>query len=82
VRNRFLISLLVLFFIATKILADTTSVATDSADKPFIPPNQGPLGIDISTGLALYGMAILFAILILALWRKNIVNSRKNSQVI
>ncbi len=60
------------FFFAAKILADTTSVANDSADRPFTPPDKGPLGIDISTGLALYCVAILLAVLILVLWRKSI----------
>ncbi len=72
-RNKFFILLLLVCTIATKIFADTTSVATDSAVKPFTPPNQGPLGIDNMTGLALYGAAILLAVLVIALWRKNII---------
>jgi len=56
-----------------KIFADTTYVAADSSVKPFVPTNKGPLGIDNMTGMALYGIAILFAILILALWRQNIM---------
>jgi hypothetical protein len=78
VRNKFISLLLTSIFFAAKVFADTTSVATDSSDKPFTPPDKGPLGIDISTGLALYGMAILFTVLVLALWRKSIMG-RKNS---
>jgi hypothetical protein len=58
------------------VFADTTSVAGDSTVKPFVPPNNGPLGIDNVTGIALFGAAILFAILILVLWRKNIMKSK------
>jgi hypothetical protein len=77
-RSRFFL-LLSLFFIASKGFADTSSVAIDSASKPFTPPNQGPLGIDNITGLALYGAAIVFAVLIIALWRNNIVKLRNKN---
>ena len=63
-RNKFFIFLFTIFF-AAKLCADTTSVAFDSAVKPFTPPNQGPLGIDNMTGIALYGAAILFAVYVL-----------------
>ena len=72
-RNRFCFLLFVALLFCTKTVADTTSVAIDSTVKPFTPPNQGPLGIDIPAGLALYGAAILFAVLLIALWRRNIV---------
>ena len=72
-RNKFFILLLFVFASATKLFADTTSVATDSVIKPFSTPNQGPLGIDNTTGLALYATAILLAVLVIALWRKNII---------
>ena len=72
-QNKFLIFFFSLFIATTKLFADTTSVAPDSAVKPFTPPNQGPLGIDNITGVALYAAAILFAMLIIALWRKNIM---------
>ena len=58
-----------------KLFADTTSVVSDSIIKPFTPPNQGPLGIDTMTGVVLYGAAILFAVLILILWRRNIIHN-------
>ena len=74
-RNKFLF--IFLFIFTAKIFADTTSVASDSTIKPFIPPSDGPLGLDAYTGLALYTAAILFAVLIVALWRRNIVK-RKN----
>jgi len=77
-RNRVLSFVLVsISFISA--FADTTSVAGDSANKPFIPPDQGPLGIDNVTGVALYGAAILFAVLVLALWRSNIMKRRSNN---
>ena len=75
-RNRFFIFLFSAIPIASKVFADTTSIASDSIVKPFTPPNQGPLGIDNMTGLALYGAGILFAVLIIALWRKNIIRMR------
>ena len=70
-RNKFLF--IFLFIFTAKIFADTTSVASDSAIKPFIPPSNGPLGLDAYTGLGLYTAAILFAVLIVALWRRNII---------
>lgn len=75
-RSKFFILTLIVFFAATKLFADTTSIVPDSIIKPFTPPNQGPLGIDNMTGVALYGAAILFAVLILMLWRRNIINRR------
>ena len=77
-RNRLTALILFILLAATKVFSDTSSVAADSAVKPFTPPNQGPLGVDINTGLALYGAAILFAILIIALWRKSIIRSKKS----
>src|SRR5438552_5257236 len=77
-RSFLAMTFVVILLFAEKILADTTSVVSDSIEKPFSPPDKGPLGIDISTGLALYGMAILFAVLVVALWRKNIVNRSGN----
>jgi hypothetical protein len=77
VRNNFFFLLTFLFTLASKIFADTTSVASDSVVKPFTPPDNGPLGIDNATGLALYGAAILFAVLIIALWRKNITGKSR-----
>jgi hypothetical protein len=76
VLNKFFISLFSFFIVTTKLFADTTSVASDSAVKLLAPPNQGLLGIDNMTGLALYGMAILFAVLIIALWRRNIIKEK------
>lgn len=73
-RNKFFLFLLSCFLFLAKAFADTTSVAVDTAAKPFIPPDQGPLGIDANTGIVLYGAAILFAVLIIALWRRNIIN--------
>ena len=75
-RNKLSIFLIVTVFFAAKIFADTTSVATDSSMKAFVPPNNGPLGIDNVTGVALYGVAILFAVLVIALWRMNIIKRR------
>ena len=74
-QNKFFIFLFSVFFATTKLFADTTSVITDTAIKPFTPPNQGPLGIDNMTGIALYGAAILFAVLIVMLWRRNILHN-------
>ncbi|MDP4219807.1 MAG: hypothetical protein Q8896_05165 [Bacteroidota bacterium] len=76
-RNKFIWGLLTVVFFAMDALADTTNVAVDSAAKPFVAPNQGPLGIDNSTGLALYGAIIVFAILIVGLWRKNIIGAKQ-----
>ncbi len=75
-RNKFFILLFSFFIVTAKLFADTTSVASDSAIKPFTPPNQGPLGVDNLTGLTLYGIAILFAVLIIALWRRNIIKEK------
>jgi hypothetical protein len=75
-RNRFILALLSVITIAPKIFADTTSVAVDSIPKPFSPPNQGPLGIDNITGVALFEAMILFALLVIALWRMNILKRR------
>ena len=74
-RNKFFLFILT-FFLAEKLFADTTSVVSDSIIKPFTPPNQGPLGIDNMTGVVLYGAAILFAVLILMLWRRNITKEK------
>ena len=76
-RNSFFMVLLCAIPTVSKVLADTTSAAADSAVIPFSPPSQGPLGIDNMTGLALYGAAILFAVLVLALLRKNTIHLRK-----
>ena len=76
-RNRSFVIFLFCITFVSQVFADTTSVPIDSASKPFTPQAIGPLGIDTMTGLALYGAAILFAILILALWRKNIVSKDK-----
>jgi hypothetical protein len=73
VRNKFYIFLLTGIILTAKVFADTTSIAADSSVKPFVPPDNGPLGIDHITGLALYAVAILFAVLIIALWRTNII---------
>jgi hypothetical protein len=75
-RNRNFLFLSSLFFPASKVFADTTSVTNDSAAKPFTPPNQGPLGIDNMTGLAIYGAVILFTVLMIMLWRKNIIKNK------
>jgi hypothetical protein len=63
----------------SKVFADTASVATDSVVTPFTPPDKGPLGINISTGLILYGSAILLAALVIALWRRNIIARRDSN---
>jgi hypothetical protein len=76
VQNKFFIFLFSIFFITAKLFADSTSVALDSSLRPFTPPNQGPLGIDNTTGVALYGVAILFAVLILVLWRNSIIKRK------
>jgi len=78
-RSKIFIVLLSIIVAVSKVFADTTSVAIDSSEKPFSPPNQGPLGIDTTTGLALYGVAILFAVLVLALWRSNIMKQRQKN---
>ena len=75
-RSKFFISVFSLFIVTTKLLADRNSVVPDSVVKPFTPPDQGPLGINNITGVALYGMAILFAVLIIALWRRNITKGK------
>lgn len=74
-RSKLFICLFTIFF-AAKLFADTTSVVPDTIIKPFATPNQGPLGIDNITGVALYGAAIFFAVLILMLWRRNIIIKR------
>jgi hypothetical protein len=79
VRNKFFILLTSCIFVS-KTLADTTSTTTDSVIKNFTPPDNGPLGIDNYTGVALYAAAILFAVLVIALWRKNIISRRQNIQ--
>jgi hypothetical protein len=78
-RNRYFILLFSIVIVTAKLFADTTSVALDSAEKPFIPPNQGPLGIDNMTGLALFGVAILISVFVIALWRRNIMKKRDNN---
>jgi len=71
-RNKIFIFLFTLSIVSEGVFADTTSVVADSSVKPFAPPDNGPLGIDHLTGLALYSVAILFAVLIVWLWRRNI----------
>ena len=80
-RNKFLPAIVLIFFLVSKIFADTTSVVVDSPIKPFTPPDRGPLGIDINTGIALYIAAILFAVLVIAIWRKSIISRRNKSSI-
>jgi hypothetical protein len=74
VRNKYLQSLVLVICMCATAIADTTKVASDSA-KALTPAGNGTGGIDNVTGLMLYGVALLMAILIIAVWRKNLMKN-------
>ncbi len=70
-RNKLFIFVLSFVIIPSILFAqDSTSANTDSLQTSQ-PVHTGPLGISDTTGLAMYVVALLFLILILALWRRN-----------
>ncbi len=58
---------------AVAVAQDAASDSTAAADSALkAAPHSGPLGMDDTTGLILYIIAILFLMLSLLLWRKRL----------
>ena len=61
-----------LLLISGRTFAGSLVATVDSSARTFIPPDHSVLGIDMFTGLVLYCVAIIFGIMAIALWRRNI----------